>query len=205
MEVKAMATLIKIDRNGSKHYVGQVKCDRCGGQGGSDAWRFTGWTCYKCGGTGVMEASWIERTPEYQAKLDARRAKRNAKKLAEEEARLAEYKAREEARKAEEAKRKAEEEAKKAISQYVGEVGDKISKELTYLGSAHFTTHIGWTEQTMYVHNFVDQDGNKFVWKSSSFKFDGEKGDKKTVTGTIKEHKEYKGEKQTMLLRCKIS
>ena len=28
-----MAKLIKIDRNGSKHYEGMVTCDRCGGRG----------------------------------------------------------------------------------------------------------------------------------------------------------------------------
>jgi hypothetical protein len=29
-----------------------VACGRCGGAGGSDAWRMTGWTCYGCGGSG---------------------------------------------------------------------------------------------------------------------------------------------------------
>lgn len=27
-------------------------CGRCGGQGGLEAWRHTGWTCYQCNGTG---------------------------------------------------------------------------------------------------------------------------------------------------------
>jgi hypothetical protein len=27
-------------------------CHRCGGYGGSDAWKFTGWTCYRCNGSG---------------------------------------------------------------------------------------------------------------------------------------------------------
>lgn len=27
-------------------------CYRCGGAGGSDAWRMTGWTCFDCGGSG---------------------------------------------------------------------------------------------------------------------------------------------------------
>ena len=79
-----MATLIKIDRNGSKHYEGMIPCDRCGGQGGSDAWQYTGWTCYKCGGTGQVFSKWIERTPEYEAKLAERRRKRIEKKLLEE-------------------------------------------------------------------------------------------------------------------------
>jgi hypothetical protein len=29
-------------------------CGRCGGQGGSEAWKFTGYTCYRCGGQNSM-------------------------------------------------------------------------------------------------------------------------------------------------------
>ena len=32
-------TLIKTDRNSSKHYEGIVACDRCGGAGGADNWK----------------------------------------------------------------------------------------------------------------------------------------------------------------------
>ena len=27
-------------------------CGRCGGAGGSERWRHTGWTCFECGGKG---------------------------------------------------------------------------------------------------------------------------------------------------------
>lgn len=58
-------------------------CHRCGGQGGSDAWRFTGWTCYRCAG-GCLEAP--RRVPLYSserlARLDATLAKRTAVKTA---------------------------------------------------------------------------------------------------------------------------
>lgn len=88
----ANATLIRVDRNGTKYYQGMVPCDRCGGVGGSDAWSYTGFTCYKCGGTGKMLGEWVERTPEYEAKLAEKRAKRAAKHEAELKARqLAEY------------------------------------------------------------------------------------------------------------------
>lgn len=30
-------------------------CGRCGGQGGSDAWKFTGYICYRCGGRNSMD------------------------------------------------------------------------------------------------------------------------------------------------------
>lgn len=95
------AVLIKIDRNGSKHFKGMVKCDRCGGRGlyatgtHNGQPRITpvdGGICHKCWGAGVVEETWIERTPEYEAVLKERREKAAAKKAAEREAqRVAEY------------------------------------------------------------------------------------------------------------------
>lgn len=78
-----MKKLIKVDRNGTKYYSHGCACDRCGGLGGSDAWAYTGWTCYKCGGSGIgPEIISKEYTPEYEAKLAQRRAKRaEAKRL----------------------------------------------------------------------------------------------------------------------------
>ena len=126
-----MATLIKIDRNGSKHYEGFVKCDRCGGQGGSESWKYTGFTCYKCNGTGKVWSKWIERTPEYEAKLAERRAKRYAKMQAEYEATHAEEIAQRELAERLEAERKAREEAyekaRKAISRMSAKKARKSS------------------------------------------------------------------------------
>ena len=58
---------------------------------------------------------------------------------------------------------------------------------------------------------FVDDDGNVYVWKTSKdmgycvngYWQEFEKGSRLTLTGKIKDHKEYKGVKQTMLTRCK--
>ena len=97
----ANAVLIKVDRNGSKHWRGMVKCDRCNGRG----WfavgtcnnqlvpsRVDNAVCWKCGGVGQVEDTWIEHTPEYEAKLAKRREKTAAKRAAEREAqRVAEY------------------------------------------------------------------------------------------------------------------
>lgn len=70
------------DRNGTKIYH-DYTCNKCGGKGGSDAWKFTGWTCYKCGGTGRMDKPEVTKiyTPEYQAKLDARRQQKELKRI----------------------------------------------------------------------------------------------------------------------------
>ena len=200
-----MKELIRTDRNGTRYYRGTQPCPRCGGKGGSENWRFTGFTCYQCGGSGVVEVEWKEYTPEHEAKLAKARAKRQAKRMAEFEAKQAEY---EEKKRLEEEAQKAREEeikAQKAISQYVGEVGEKITVQVTYLGSPHWTSHIGWMEQTMYAHNFKDADGNVMVWKSGTYpEALREEGKQVLLTGTVKDHSEYKDEKQTVLTRCKI-
>lgn len=87
-----MATLIKIDRNGSKHYLAECTCERCNGRG----WYATGVCngqlvpsridsaiCYECHGVGKVTRKVIERTPEYEAKLEKRRLERAAKREAE--------------------------------------------------------------------------------------------------------------------------
>ncbi len=85
-------------------------------------------------------------------------------------------------------------------SNYFGNVGDKVELIVTLDFIAYWESIYG----TTYVYNFVDADGNVFVWKTS-------KGtaieNKKQVAlkGTIKEHSEYKGVKQTTLTRCKVT
>lgn len=224
-----MARLIKIDRNGSKHYEGQMTCDRCGGAGyyaiavcnGAPVLSpLDGGVCWKCGGTGKVLGKWIERTPEYQAKLDARRearrkaqAEEDARKQAEWEQKRKEREAREEAERAE---REARIKAQKAISQYVGEVGKRIAVKASYVGSASFEVNSfkGYGTETMYVHTFKDADGNKLIWKTSTslgtWLEDGtwqkhEYGENVDIIGTVKEHKEYRDEKQTALNRCKLN
>lgn len=89
-----MATLIKIDKNGTKYYA-ETRCPRCGGQGGRDEWQYTGYTCFDCGGTGIAPKPSIYKvyTPEYEAKLEAQRAKRREKKHAERRAKADELNA----------------------------------------------------------------------------------------------------------------
>jgi hypothetical protein len=62
----------------------QPKCARCGGGGGADKWKFTGWTCFECGGSGVAAPKTVKvYTAEKLAKLQASQEKRDAKKAAE--------------------------------------------------------------------------------------------------------------------------
>lgn len=212
-------TLIKIDRNGSKHYEGDVTCPRCSGKGYYVIGVCNGhpvlspWdegVCWQCNGTGKIHGKWIERTPEYQAKLDARRqAKREAEeaRIAAEQARIAAERAEAEAR--ERAEKEAEEariRAQKAISKHVGSVGDKIEVKATYVksGSWEQRSFRGYGTDIIFCHTFRDADGNVLTWKTQrGLSFD--EGETVIVKGTIKAHGEYKDERQTELTRCKIA
>lgn len=84
--------LIKIDKNGTKHFECLVVCDRCGGSGifyvavhnghGVPA-QPDGGVCYKCGGAGKVLAIIKEYTPEHEAILAQRREARANKKAAD--------------------------------------------------------------------------------------------------------------------------
>lgn len=92
----------------------------------------------------------------------------------------------------------AEYERGKIHSEFVGNIGDKISIEVTVERVGGYETQWGWTS----VFTMVDADGNFFVWKTSSGDMD--KGSHVQVSGKIKDHSEYKGVKQTVLTRCKV-
>lgn len=87
---------VERDERGRPIYRYESKCLRCGGAGGAEKWRPTGWTCYDCGGNGRGPVL-SERlyTAEENAKLDAAAAKRAAKRAEKErlaeEARRAPY------------------------------------------------------------------------------------------------------------------
>lgn len=212
------AKLIKIDRNGSKHYEGMIECDRCQGRG----WyaigtcnnelvpsRVDNAVCWKCHGARFVPSKWIERTPEYQAKLDARR---EAKQAVIREREETERKEREEQERIEaerqEAERKAEEErikAEKAISQFVGTIGEKIETEVVYIGSPHFEIRDPFGRmETRYIHTFKDNNGNKIVWKTGCGIGNMEENQHIIIKATIKDHSEYKDEKQTSVIRLKV-
>lgn len=208
-------TYIKTDRNGTKYYA-DYTCHRCGGQGGSDSWAYTGWTCYECGGKGSLVTPRIikEYTPEHRAKLDAEIAKRQAKRQAELEAKEVELRAEEERAEAERQAKEAEDKAKRELSQYVGNIGDKLEIAVTvaYVATYEAPSFRGWGTDTIHVYGMEDENGNAIIWKttgslkksSKSETVSAHKGDKVTISGTIKEHNEYKGQRQTILNRVKL-
>lgn len=213
-------TLVKTDRNGTKYWEVSRKCEKCGGTGTyrwgaciNDHYQFSG-VCFDCDGTGIEVDIEKEYTEAHAQKLADQRAKRQAKKdaelaqlKAEQEAINAQLKAKEEALKAEREARWAEE---RAASEYVGSVGDKITVEVIFSREVSFDTQFG----TQYIYFFKDEAGNTLFWKTSAMLWINDldengnnifirKGDKIRFTATIKEHSEYKGEKQTMLQRVR--
>jgi hypothetical protein len=99
------------------------------------------------------------------------------------------------------------------VSEYVGNVGDKISIKVTYLNSYTYNTNFG----SSYIHLFVDDNGYIFKWSTGTgLRFTVEdtrsnysqwygldKGATIQLSGKIKDHNEYRNQKQTVLTRCK--
>lgn len=196
---------LKTDRNGTKYYH-DWNCPRCGGEGAAEMWKYTEYTCWSCGGTGKRRSPKTVKvyTPEYEAKLNARRAEKwnreHADEIAKAEAERAE-------REAAEAQRKAEEEAERIrrAGSYIGEVGQKIRMTVTFDREVSFETMYGF----MTIYTMKDADGNTLIWKTGSGSLMNkageipESGDEIEIQGTIKEHSEYNGIKQTALIRVK--
>lgn len=86
-----------------------------------------------------------------------------------------------------------------AASDFVGTVGERITFDAKVVGVYSFDTAYG----TTMIVRMTDSDDNIFVWFATSYP-DLERGDHVTLTGTIKDHDEYRGAKQTVLTRCKF-
>ncbi len=93
--------------------------------------------------------------------------------------------------------------APKSESEYIGNVGDTVCITATLVSMHTFSTHFTYYGETNYIFKFADDDGNIIVWKTSSWQ-NIEEGKTYELKGKVKEHSEYKGDKQTVLTRCKI-
>lgn len=84
-------------------------------------------------------------------------------------------------------------------SNYIGEIGEKISVNfISGREVACCETQFG----ILHIYEFKDVNGNTVIWKTSSGKDIPENG---VITGTVKAHEEYDGIKQTVILRAKIT
>ena len=84
---------------------------------------------------------------------------------------------------------------------FVGIVGDKLKNyHVTFTRKGSFCSRFGLTN----IYEFRDKDGNYLNWFTTcNIQF--EIGDMLNLSGTIKEHKEYRGIPQTIVTRCKLS
>lgn len=91
-------------------------------------------------------------------------------------------------------------EAAAAPSTHVGTIKERLRNlSLTVTMTRWFEGDYGTTT----LIGFVDDAGNRFKWFASGH-YDFEAGDEVVLTGTVKEHTEYKGTLETVLNRCKI-
>lgn len=91
--------------------------------------------------------------------------------------------------------------ANRPPSQHFGTVKKREKFTLTVVGMHYWEGDYGVTTLV----RFVDQNGNIAVWKASGEKDDLEQDKTYLVTGTVKEHSDYKGTLQTVLSRCKYA
>ena len=105
-------------------------------------------------------------------------------------------------------------------SEWVGEEKQRMELELTLVRDYQYDRQgYGYRSiETAHIYTFADAEGNCFVWKTANLidvdveDADGnfewvvaDLGDKVTMKATVKEHGEYRGVKQTVINRPKIS
>ena len=86
----------------------------------------------------------------------------------------------------------------KSASDFIGQVGDKISKVLRVKKVIKLDTRYGETN----MHIMEDSDENIYVWITNTRNLVEDQ--LYSVFGTIKAHEIYKGEKRTILVRCQV-
>jgi len=99
-------------------------------------------------------------------------------------------------RKAEQEKRAAE----AAVSEYVGEVGQKVYFKVADYRVLYWKEPYAYSSDSVGVYRIIDTDGHIIIWATANEWIckDAE------IKGTVKKHQEYKGEKQTVITRGTI-
>lgn len=83
-------------------------------------------------------------------------------------------------------------------SVFIGEIGERLELVLTVEKAIPLEGYYGVST----CYTMRDYDGNCFVWITSSTKVRLEVEKEYHIRGTVKEHKTYKRQKQTILSRC---
>lgn len=103
--------------------------------------------------------------------------------------------------------RKAKEEARKketSKSKHVGNIKDKLTINIASWKclTSWSNCYDGYHETTTFLYQFIDDDGNIFIWKTQKF-FDDDVT-LHEITGTVKAHNVFRDAKQTELTRCRV-
>ena len=85
-------------------------------------------------------------------------------------------------------------------SQYVGDIGEKITRYVTCERVINLMGYYG--PSTMFT--FYDDEGNVFVWTTTSEKQEIEENGAYIISGRVKDHRMYKNCCQTVLTRCRV-
>lgn len=86
----------------------------------------------------------------------------------------------------------------KGNSDFVGEVGERLELWLTVKKTHQTEGYYGYST----IHIMEDEDENTFVWITSSKSM--EEGAYVHLRGTVKEHKTFRNQAQTVLTRCTL-
>ena len=84
-----------------------------------------------------------------------------------------------------------------SASKYQGAIDDWLQKEVTVAAKKSDETHFG----TKHTYNLCDAEGNTYVWQTGAK--DYQTGATVLLKMKVKEHKEIKGEKVTVVWYCK--
>lgn len=85
------------------------------------------------------------------------------------------------------------------IYRYYGEVGEKVTLNGRLACVTSYSTQFG----VMFIYKMI-YNSAIFVWKTSKYLGIDDSGEEVNLVGTIKEHSEFRGVKQNMLVRCKV-
>jgi hypothetical protein len=83
---------------------------------------------------------------------------------------------------------------------FIANIGDKITTTVTIKSITAYAGNYGIS----YYIKFTDEAGNNLAWNASNLKTEIKEGYKIKLQGTVKNNKEDKGNKTTILTRCKI-
>ena len=88
----------------------------------------------------------------------------------------------------------------KKLNEHFGEIKTRYDLDLTLINTTGFESEWGYTT----VYKFLDQDGRRFCWITTSTKVRLEEGETYHCKATVKAHKEWKNMKETTVTRLTI-